>query len=129
MDIMKILGIAVIGLAVCVLFRQYKPEYGMLVGLITSLVILGLIFLEFSPVLNQLEVLLDGVGLPSEYGMILIKSLGICILAQLGSDACNDAGETAIAGKVELAGKIAVLLLSLPLFTKLLSIASGLIAG
>jgi stage III sporulation protein AD len=53
--------------------------------------------------------------------------LAVCYLTQLATDACKDAGETAIAGKLELAGKIAIVILSLPLFNSLVNLITGLI--
>ena len=63
----------------------------------------------------------------NEYTMVIIKALGICYVTQLASDTCQDAGERAMAGKIELAGRVAVLLLSLPMFSSILQIALELI--
>ena len=48
--------------------------------------------------------------------MILLKTLGVCFLTQLSADSCRDAGEGALAAKVELAGKLFIVILALPLF-------------
>ena len=58
---------------------------------------------------------------------VIIKSLGICYITQLAADTCKDAGEGAMAGRIELSGRVAVLILALPMFTALLQIAVGLI--
>jgi stage III sporulation protein AD len=50
-------------------------------------------------------------------------------LAQFAADACRDAGESALASKMELAGKITILILALPLFEKITQTAVGLIGG
>lgn len=57
----------------------------------------------------------------------VIKSVGICILAQIACDSCSDFGQTALAGKIELAGKLTILIISLPLLDTLISIIQGLI--
>ena len=59
----------------------------------------------------------------------MFKTLGICFLAQFAADSCRDAGESALASKVELAGKISILVLSLPLFEDIAQTALGLIGG
>ena len=63
----------------------------------------------------------------SEYFTIVLKSLGICYVTQLASDTCRDSGYSAIASKVELAGKVSIVVIALPLFTNLVDIALGLI--
>lgn len=126
MDVISITGMAIVGTVLAVLLGQYKPEYRMLVSLATGTVILLVVVESAVPLFEQLETLLDATKMPREYLSILLKSLGICFLTQLASDTCKDAGESAIASKVEIAGKITVLLLSLPLFSQILSVAGSL---
>ena len=70
--------------------------------------------------------LLRAAALPGEYAVILFKALGICWLAQFAADSCRDAGESALASKVELAGKTAVLLTTLPLFSAVAELVTEL---
>ena len=58
---------------------------------------------------------------------IILKAVGVCIVAELGSQCCRDAGETAIAAKVELAAKAALVMMSMPVFASLLEIAGELL--
>ena len=81
------------------------------------------------PVIGTLRELLSTAALPEEYGAILFKALGICLLTQLAADACKDAGESALASKAELAGKLMLLMLALPLFEKIAQLAASLING
>ena len=67
--------------------------------------------------------------MPTEYGLILLKSLGICLVTQFASDACKDAGESSMAGKVELAGKIAVIVAAMPMFEKVIQVSTGLMGA
>ena len=60
---------------------------------------------------------------------MLFKALGICYLTQFAADSCRDAGESALAVKAEIAGRIAVLLISLPLLSQVASTAMDLIGG
>ena len=128
-EMIQIAGVAIIGTVIAVLMRQYKPEYAAAVGLITALLILGIAFQWIEPLVERLQEIIEGSGLPVEYGEIVLKALGICVLAQFATDTCRDAGETAIASKVEFAAKLAVLWIALPLFDRLLSIAMVLIGG
>jgi stage III sporulation protein AD len=62
-----------------------------------------------------------------DYAGILLRALGVCFLTQIACDTCRDAGEAAIAVKLEIAGKIAVLAISLPLFRQVLGFVSTLL--
>lgn len=100
-----------------------------MVGLAAGIVIFGLILIKVQPAFSEINRLMSGTNINTEYISILIKSLGICFIVQLASDACRDAGESAIASKVELAGKFAVLLVALPLFSQVAELVLSLIAS
>ena len=118
MNILAIAGIAITAAVLAVLLRQYRNEYAMMVGLAAGIIIFVMILSKALPVFTEINKLMSGTNVSTQYMSILIKSLGVCFVAQLASDACHDAGETAIASKVELAGKFAVLLIALPLFSQ-----------
>ena len=64
-----------------------------------------------------------------EQVLLLLKALGVSVLTQLAADACRDSGETALSNKVELAGKVTILLLCLPLVKAMIQLSAGLIKG
>ena len=66
-------------------------------------------------------------GIDNMYLAILFKSLGICYIVQLASDYCKDCGENALASQVTLAGKLAMLSVSLPLFKAFVEIVKALL--
>lgn len=127
MSIFSIIGVSLIGVIISILLKKYLPEYSLLVTLATSIIILFWVVINVIPVLNKLLYYMEQTNMPSEYGMIIFKSLGLAFVIQLISDICKDSGETAIASKLELVGKIAILIISLPLFEKVMSIIFELI--
>ena len=60
-------------------------------------------------------------------GPLLLRALGLCLTTQFACDVCKDAGETAIAARLETAGRAALLLLAMPLFSSLLEQALSLL--
>lgn len=129
MNIITIAGAAIIAAAISVLLKQYKPEYSVLINLGAGIVILLLVLTAAAPILSQIEELIESTNMPVEYIVILFKCLGICFITQLAADVCRDSGAGTIATKVETAGKIAVLLQSLPLFKQILEVAKTLISA
>jgi stage III sporulation protein AD len=116
MNILSIAGIALTAAALAVMLRQYRQEYALIIGIAAGVLIFTIVLSNIQPAFDEIDTLLIRAKVDTQYGTILIKSLGVCFVAQLASDACRDAGETAIASKVELAGKFTVLLIALPLF-------------
>lgn len=129
MNIFAISGVALIATILSIVFKKYNPEYSLFLSLITGILIFGLILLKISPAVIQIKGLISYAGIPIEYAYILIKTLGICFITQFSSDCCKDAGESALATKVELAGKITILIIALPLFERIATTASKLIGG
>lgn len=127
MDMLQIAGMAVTVAAFGVLLKQYKKEYALLLGVAGGVLIFLLVIAKAQPAFSEIQKLLSGVHVNAGYAPVLMKSLGVCFVAQLASDVCRDAGESAMASKVELAGKIAVLLLALPLFGQVAQLAINLV--
>lgn len=124
--IFTIVGVGVVAAALVVVLRQTKPEYAMLVSLATGIFILYKVLNDLVPVVAQIDTIFSTSGVSAQYGEILFKALGISLITQIACDTCKDAGESAIASKLEMAGRIAVLAVSLPLFTQVLSIVRSL---
>ena len=81
----------------------------------------------FVKVISVFEDLFILSGIDDMYLTILFKSLGICYIVQLASDYCKDCGENALASQVTLAGKLAMLSVSLPLFKAFVEIVKALL--
>ena len=123
----SVLGIAIVAVAACVLLQKTNPEFSMAVALITGILIFLFVLSSFTPILKTLEYWMNEFHLNNVYFMTVIKTLGVCYLTQLASDTCKDAGYVSVASQVELAGKVTILLLALPLFENLLSLTQELI--
>ena len=127
MNIFAIVGIGIAAAAVSVILRQYNKEYGLYIALAVSVIILIYVLGCMEPVFSFLDSLAEISGTNSEYIGILVKALAVSYITQLASDCCRDCGETAIASRIDFAGKIALLLISIPLFEAILGIIKGLI--
>lgn len=129
MNIFAIVGLAVTACVLAVLLKKYRPDQSLLIGIAATVVIFIMILPSLQPAISKIEGLMSGSNLDSTYMVILIKSLGICFLAQVASDICHDAGESAIATNVEMAGKFAVLIIALPLFGQVSDLVIKLLNG
>ena len=127
MELFRILSIAVLGAALTVLVRPLRPEMAVLTGTATGLVVLLYALGEATGVLETLRALGEAYGVDSGYIGVLLKIIGIAYAAQFGAQICADAGESAIAGKVELCGRVFILAAALPAVTATLGTAVSLL--
>ena len=128
MNILAIVGIGLVATAICILIKQYRPEFAMMVSLSCGVLIFVMVLLNLSPAFIEIQELMSKASLDNGYFKVLVKSLGICYVTSIASDSCKDAGQAAIYGKIELAAKVAIVILALPLFTKIVNYALDLIA-
>ena len=126
-QLFTLVGVGLVAMIMAVTLRQYRPEFALLVSLVAGVVILIGVVRGILPVVEQVQTIFQSTQMPAAYLQVLFKALGICFLTQIACDACRDAGEGAICAKVELAGKVAVLVISLPLFVQVLTIVRGLL--
>ena len=127
MDIVKIIGVGLIALIIIVVIRQYKPEFTMYVSIIAGVIILFLVLDKVTGIITLLTNLSKKTGINSEYLSILLKITGIAILTEFAVSICKDGGETAIASKVDLGGKVIIISMSIPIISALLEIIMKII--
>lgn len=120
MEIIKIIGIALSAVVITIIIKQYKPEFSIYIALSTSVLILFLIFNKLSGIVNLLTNLANRMDGASEFLKILIKITGIAFLTEFAVSICKDAGENAIGAKVDLAGKVIIVTMSIPIISSML---------
>lgn len=133
MNIAELLAVAV-GILLCAallsaVLRSQRPELAICLGLAAGALVLVLLLSEIAPLLSAVRRMMQSGGLSAEWLGVVLKAAGVCLLTQLAADTCRDAGETALAGKAELAGRVLLLLLAIPLYERILSLVTQLISG
>lgn len=122
MEIIKIIGIAFIAVIIIVLLRQYRPEFAIYISLLTGVLILLLVIDDLSGIINLLNSIADKVSINASFLALLIKITGIAFLSEFAVSICKDAGEGAIASKIEIGSKIIIISMSIPIISSLLEI-------
>ena len=129
MEIAKLAGCAIVACVLVIIVHQYKPELAMLVSIASGVFMLALIIKEIIPIVNRLNTLIDAANADADALAIVLKAFGICLLAQLAADICRDSGQSAIAMRIEMAGKVAIVLLALPLLEQVFELSVNIING
>ena len=127
MEATKIIGVGIIALIIIVIIKQYKPEFAIYVSLISGIIIIFLVFNKLAGILNLLTVLSKKTGMNATYLSIILKITGIATLTEFGVSICKDAGEAAIASKIEFGGKIIIMSISIPIISALLEVITTII--
>ncbi len=127
MEWVRFLVLGVVACGLCLVLRQSKPEYALLLALGAGCVLLFGLISAAEPLFAFAKELAQKAGLPAQTPGILLRALGISLLCQSACDLCVDCGETAMASHLQLAGKIGVLVVGLPLFGGVLSLAGQLL--
>ena len=125
--ILKIFAVAVIGLIIVSLIRIYKPEFTVEAVLCTSLLLLWFALDGLKLAFTYMENLYGKLTYGKEYFPVIIKVLIIAYVTEFTSALCEDAGEKSIGTKIELAGKIGIFFVAVPVFKSLLDLLESLI--
>lgn len=123
MNFLNLISIICVLAAVSVILKKYALEYSLFINILLGIIVIFYISAKFLPILSEIKNLISLAKIPEKYCSILFKSLGICLISQFASDSCKDAGETALASKIEIIGKLGIVSVSLPLFEEVIKTA------
>lgn len=127
MNIFAFVGAGIIMCVLIVTVKQFKPELALPLCIVCGVIMTAYLIAIILPLINEINTMAAESGINSEFIIIAVKAIGICIAVQIASDVCRDAGQSALANKLEMGGKIALLIVSLPLFKEMLSLAVEII--
>lgn len=115
MDILQIVGFCVVAAVLLTVIRRDRPEIALQIGLAVAAVVFLMIADRLLGVLTVLRDLAVRANVSLLYLNVVLKIIGVAYVAEFGAQICRDANEGAIAGKVELAGKVIILALAVPI--------------
>lgn len=121
MEPLKTAGLAVCAALGALLLRRMRPDMSMAVSLGGGALLLLLCVPTLSGIITSLTELARQGGIQDGYLSQLLKIAGISLLSDFAAQTCRDAGEEGLAVKTELAGRIMLLSLALPIMKALLT--------
>lgn len=120
MSFFAVLGFGLTAAILLIVVRKERPELAILLSLAASALILAGLLKNITQILTVFETLAAKAQINSGYLKMVVKIVGLAYLAGFGAQICKDAGENSMAAKIELAGKIFILSLGLPIMLGLL---------
>jgi stage III sporulation protein AD len=126
-QILQIVGLAVVASIALLLIRRERPELAFGLTLLTGTVIFLLLLPWLSSVIAVFREIASQSGVEPLYVGVVMKVLAISYMADFGAAICRDAGEELIASRVELAGRILILVCALPIIEGVMSLVQALL--
>ena len=127
MDIVKICGAGIVAAILSIVLRKDHPMFSALIALSASALIITMLLPELAGIIELLKRASESVSVGVPFISALLKIIGISYISEFGAQICFDAGETAIASKIEFGGKILILAVSAPIMMSLLDLVVNLI--
>ncbi len=127
MDIFRIIGVGLITSITVLIVKQIKPEVAIVLGMAGGIVMILMLIDSLTTVVSSFSTILSKSGLTSGVFSVVLKIIGVGYLTEFSANLCADSGSNSIADKILLAGKIIILVISLPIVTSIIEIISGLL--
>ncbi|MCL2387337.1 MAG: stage III sporulation protein AD [Defluviitaleaceae bacterium] len=127
MGIFQIVVIGVLGAVLAILIKGYNSALAVVVSLVTGVLLFMMILPMLGSTLGFVRYLGDMAGGMGAYVTLAIRVIGVAYIAELGASVCNDANESAIAAKIDLAGRVIILVLAMPVILDIVRIVTGLL--
>jgi stage III sporulation protein AD len=127
MIILKIVGFGILATLMVVILKENSKEVAIILIIASSLILLLSTVNYLKPIVSMIENIVSNSSIESSYILVILKITGIAYLIEFGKDICIDAGQNSIANKMEIAGKIIIVSLSVPVITSVFEIVEKLI--
>lgn len=122
MDIFQVVAFGVVAAILITTLRTFRPEIAIQASILAGIIIFVLIIGKLAPVFDLIKIYSGRANMDIQYLPALLKIIGIAYIAEFGAEICRDAGENAIASKIELAGKVLIAIMAIPIITSLLEL-------
>lgn len=127
MDIFKIIVIGIVGCIFILILKKQNPEFGLYISIMTGVIIFFMILGDLKTIIDSLYYIGNIIDVDSKYIKIIFKVIGIAYISEYSSELCKDCEQSSIGVKIELAGKVLILIVSLPVFMVLINLLTQLL--
>ena len=117
MEIVQIVGLGLIAAVLALVVKEQKPMFAFLITSFTGIIIFLFLIGKIEAVIEVLKQLADQSGIQPVYLKTILKIIGIAYIAEFGAQVVRDAGQDGIASKIELAGKVLIMVLAIPIIS------------
>jgi stage III sporulation protein AD len=127
MEIVQIVGLGLVATILALVIKEQKPMFAFLLAVASGAIIFYFLIGKISVVISVLERLAVQADLNMVFLETILKIIGIAYIAEFGAQMTRDAGQGAIASKIELAGKVLILVMAVPIIQIIIETVIGLL--
>ncbi|MDD4110140.1 MAG: stage III sporulation protein AD [Clostridia bacterium] len=127
MEVFRIIGVGLVTALTVLIVKQVKPEIAVVLGMAGGIVMILMLVDSLTSVISSFSEILKKSGLTSGIFSTVLKIIGVGYITEFSANLCVDAGSSSIADKILLAGKIIILVISMPIISNIIEIVSGLL--
>ena len=120
MNAMQIAGFAGCAAAMALVMRRLRPESATVLVIAAGALAGIMILPQLGQIVSGVTALASAGGVQEGYMTQLLKVGGVSLLMDFAAQTCRDAGEDGLAMKTELAGRVMLIALALPVMRTLL---------
>lgn len=117
MEIIQIVGLGLIVTILSLIIKEQKPMFAFLLAVFTGVMIFLFLIGKISSVIRVLEDLATKSNINMVFLKTILKIIGVAYIAEFGAQVVRDAGQESIASKIELSGKILIMVMAIPIIT------------
>ena len=126
MDIAQIVAVGIISVILIITMRKQNAEFALLISIMASIIIFFMIMPFLGQAVGLLKDIAGMMDTDNLYIGLILKIIAIAYIAEFGAQICTDAGESAVASKIELAGKVLILITSMPVLYGLVDLIKAM---
>ncbi|WP_345912318.1 stage III sporulation protein AD [Bacillus altitudinis] len=126
-EIIQIVGLGLITTFLALIVKEQKPTFAFMLVVFTGCVIFLYLIDQIYAIISMIEKIAASAGVNMKYVETILKIIGIAYIAEFGAQLTKDAGQGAIASKIELGGKILILVMAVPILTVIIETILGMI--
>ncbi|APJ11649.1 stage III sporulation protein AD [Bacillus altitudinis MN12] len=123
----QIVGLGLIATFLALIVKEQKPTFAFMLVVFTGCVIFLYLIDQIYAIISMIEKIAASAGVNMKYVETILKIIGIAYIAEFGAQLTKDAGQGAIASKIELGGKILILVMAVPILTVIIETILGMI--
>jgi len=116
-EIIQIVGLGLIATVLVLVVKEQKPMFAFLIAASTGVLIFLYLIGKIGGIIEVLEDLAEKSGVQMIYLKTILKIIGIAYIAEFGAQIVRDAGQESIASKIEMAGKVLIMVLAIPIIS------------
>lgn len=117
MEIIQVVGLGLIATVLVLVVKEQKPMFAFLIAASTGVLIFLYLIGKIGGIIEVLEDLAEKSGVQMIYLKTILKIIGIAYIAEFGAQIVRDAGQEGIASKIEMAGKVLIMVLAIPIIS------------